>query len=133
MSPKHPVNKAFVVGTQNADCCVICLTRTGSEAKKLGRQSPWLQDCLWTDLRVRREPRLDPLAATKPNTLIDGGNPEDAEMMRSLGWREIEGPSTACESCGLCQWEIIPESHLREYKTKILCKTCIEKEDAKKN
>lgn len=123
---------AFVVGADNT-ASVIAFAPDQEAAKKLASRSEWLKDCEWIDLRVNREPKLDALAQSRGVGIITGDGPDDARIMRELGWYEIDGSSEYCENCGLHQWECLPESYIAASGDAFLCRECLDALDTEPN
>jgi len=107
--------KAYTVSHINDDGCFLVFAPTHGKAKSLGYGAYCaFNDTEWIDLRCRRCPASDQYAREFGESSLSGEAPEQARVMRNLGWHEINGYLSPCESCGLHEWEAIPESHIAE-------------------
>jgi hypothetical protein len=107
---------AFTVSDKDRNApCIVTFAKNRSDAKRLALTSEWYacDDIEWTELRVKREPTLDELARRRGRGRL-GDTDEDIRIMREMGWYQYEGSSWACDECGLCVWEGLPESYLDE-------------------
>lgn len=101
--------KAYSVTSDRAEASVIVFADTPAKARSLAHGTDWLCEEDFIELRARRRREIDHLAGTVA-TVLDGSGPEDARVMRSLGWYELEGSRETCKTCELYEWHGVPES-----------------------
>ncbi len=119
--------KAYVVSTFTAAVSIIVWADKPSRAKSIGITTDWLCHDEYIDLTAKREPRAD--NDIEHEAICDGHNEEDCRLMRDLGWYEIEGTGGLCDSCGLHEWYLVPESRLVDVANCNRCQGCIDSGD----
>lgn len=111
--------KGFKICTDFDDVSVLVVAGKASEAKGMAFRTEWFCDCDYIDLIVKREPKIDYLSKNGKR-LIDGSGKGDGDIMRDLGWFELENTLETCSDCGLHPFSSVPESELIEG----ICRGC---------
>lgn len=116
--------RAFVVSADHSDGSVIVFAKKRSRAKSLASKADCFCDFEFTELRCRREPDIDKYAEKFGEVAITGYSRNEQELMRDLGWFELDGGG-CCDECGMHEWSGIPESMLEEVKDEgEICAEC---------
>jgi len=114
--------RAYSVTTALSEVSVIVFAESVATAKAEALGTDWLRDVDWIELQVKRQPKIDAYAPSFGRGALDFDTPEQVRLARSLGWYEItSGPEECCDRCGLCRWELLPESELDEQR---ICAGC---------
>lgn len=100
--------RAWNVSDADYESSTVVFATSESMAKRLAQPD---LDTEWTNLRVRREPRLDGFATEEKAIEWSAQSPELMCALRNIGWRPTEG-CRLCDFCGLAEWPEIPESRL---------------------
>jgi len=116
--------KCWCVSSKWGDASILVWEESVSKAKSFAMGSDWFCEEEWTDLRCKRVPQVDHMYTVRHRA--DGNTRADQEIMRNLGWYELEGYSGICEECGLHEWHMIPESVVNPHTE--LCAECAAKE-----
>lgn len=123
--------RAWKVSTDDSEASVIAFAETAAAAKQIGHTSEWLCNEEWTALRATRLPAADKYA-DRGRTKLDGSCKLSAEVMHALGWYQIESGAEECDTCGLHEWDGVPESKLKfdEESGEYTCASCLEQNKA---
>ena len=105
---------------------VLVIAESVSRAKRLAKQSEWLDYAEWLDLRCKRAHGADKYS-TGAERLIDGNSVADQRIMRELGWHEIDGSHAVCGRCDLYEWADLPESIIGWIDDEAVCAGCAAK------
>jgi hypothetical protein len=84
---------------------------TKEEAIRLALLEAWFEYDEVTNLIAKREQIADGKRLNN-YVICDSPTKSDTEILRDLGWHEIEGSCATCESCELYVWQDLPESLL---------------------
>ncbi len=103
---------AFVVTEDYCDASVLVFAKTRSKAKSYAHGTDWLCDSDWIDLRCKREKFADSYAYKFGEGAVHCQTPDEARLLRDIGWFEVEGCHDECRVCELYQWKDVPESKL---------------------
>jgi hypothetical protein len=124
------INSTAWIVSGSSETCALIWSKSQEEAIKLALQEAWFEYDEVKDLTVCREQSAD--GKRNNNYVIcDCPNKEDSEILRNLGWYEIEGSLATCETCEHYEWEDVPDSSLtyenendEKYQEGGVCKGC---------
>ena len=114
--------KAYNVGEIDGDCAVIIFAESRNRAKSQGTLREECGCVDYIELSARRVPEVDGLA-DKPGIMSWDGN---EKTYRDLRWIPHD-TSGFCQSCGLYDFEGLPESYLNEDE---ICAECAQRGDS---
>lgn len=120
--------RAYSVTTDWSEVSVVVFARSVGKAKSLARQTDWLCDEVYSDLRAHRESEADRHADTYGENALDASTPDQCAVLRDLGWYEITNGSEACRICQKYPWTLIEASRLNE---NYICGECSAPDSAK--
>lgn len=116
MTDKPKLKAWLVESADSGSHSLSVIAETRNEAKKMAHYHDWLCDVDWIELRVTRQKEFDEHAELFGKCVVNdsGAGPEQAKVLRDLGWYEYDRSMTPCGSCGLYVWKDLPESQLNE-------------------
>lgn len=103
--------KAYRVTDGRHEASVIVFAASPGKSKQLALRSEWFMNAEYTDMIATREPKAD-IYDTGSERLIDGIFSGDTEIMRKIGWMELDGSYDCCKDCGLYEWHDLRNSKL---------------------
>lgn len=120
---------AFTVSAEYCEASILVFAENCSKAKSYAHVTEWLCEFEWTELRCRREKCADIFAANFGSGALQAYTRAEQEILRNLGWYELDEGIYACRQCGLHEWSEIPESTLSDFdEDEPICAGCKEEE-----
>lgn len=118
---------AYTVTSAWCEGAVLVFAPNQSKAKSLASHDGMMADIEFIEMRCKRSPDADEYANEIGESVAWCGKKRHQEIMRELGWHQIDGGSY-CDCCSLHEWDMIPESFIINTIEGEMCKVCAKDE-----